>query len=81
MKTYLRVINFQSKYCKENYHNKCSAIWNGFGFTFSCGCLCHEDRLDGKSDQLINPSYVHSATHSKSSAYSNQRERVEKIGD
>ena len=34
-------IDFRSKECKNNRHQNCASIWNGFGIEILCNCECH----------------------------------------
>jgi hypothetical protein len=34
-------LDFLSKDCRNNYHNKCSGTWHGLGLEVYCYCSCH----------------------------------------
>lgn len=36
------VIEFLSKECKNNTHQKCYGNWTGLGFRVNCSCHCHK---------------------------------------
>ena len=44
-------IDFLSKDCKNNEHQKCYGNWVGLGFRVDCNCLCHQHQkiIDIKS--------------------------------
>jgi hypothetical protein len=46
-----KLIEFCSKYCKNNIHSQCHKIWNGLGFQVICICICHKkiEMLDENS--------------------------------
>lgn len=37
----ITVIDFVSRNCKDNTHEKCRGKWQGFGFDIICICICH----------------------------------------
>jgi len=38
------IIDFTSKQCKQDQHQKCSNNWNGLGFEIICRCVCHNKK-------------------------------------
>ena len=48
------VIDFLSKGCKDNEHQKCYGNWVGLGFRVDCNCLCHHENktIDTKSGKF-----------------------------
>src|SRR5215212_962465 len=37
-------IDFLSKRCKDNEHQKCYGNWVGLGIRVDCNCLCHHNK-------------------------------------
>lgn len=36
-----KLLEFCSKYCKNDDHNRCFSTWYGLGFEANCKCICH----------------------------------------
>jgi hypothetical protein len=49
------IIEFYSKYCKNNQHHECLKRWNGLGFEVICSCICHRN-ITKKNVVLDGPS-------------------------
>jgi hypothetical protein len=50
-------IDFSSRDCKLNLHQKCHGKWHGFGFEVFCSCSCHnngKNALDQVGSQTSN---------------------------
>jgi hypothetical protein len=49
-----KILEFCSKYCKNNIHSQCHAIWNGLGFEVICNCVCHVKKMLDEGESLSN---------------------------
>jgi hypothetical protein len=38
----MNILEFQSKACKDETHQRCAGRWQGYGFQVNCRCSCHE---------------------------------------
>lgn len=59
------LIDFCSKDCKENTHEKCCGSWFGFNTGVICNCVCHGKKLSGLAE-VVEPEA--NATNNKQSS-------------
>jgi hypothetical protein len=48
------LIDFCSKDCKENMHEKCCGSWYGLNTSIICNCMCHSKKLSGLAE-VVEP--------------------------
>jgi hypothetical protein len=41
------IIEYRSKDCKDNKHNKCAGKWTGLGIQVVCNCPCYHNKKEG----------------------------------
>jgi len=66
------VIDFRSKGCKDNEHQKCYGTWIGLGLQVDCNCLCHHNdkTIDTKSGKFGETVLESNNNMSKSKSHS-----------
>jgi len=48
------LVDFLSRDCKENMHEKCCGSWCGLNIHISCNCVCHSKKLGGLAE-VVEP--------------------------
>lgn len=55
----VQLLEFRSKFCKQDRHWMCSRQWEGLGFIALCNCACHEKKEDASYPADIGANVIH----------------------